>query len=448
MKTYARSVRRIWDGEDVPVAKRQRIEPKKAPAISSINAAPTPGTSDENMQRAIRETSVAVSSSPSRKNSAIFSGSDAHTEETADTATPPSSPPPAPQVTPPANSTRKPTFNFLKRKRDASNGTREESEPLAEVVNNSSSVRAPAPTPQQEEPPKPKPQQPPERKQSHSKQAQPRPSFPSLEKRPNLTQMTLDLGVETRKTCRDCGMEYVTSNQDDATLHRMWHDKDDGGVDLGKAFQRGSAMRWAYEVPHIEGIVVVVDRKTSAPAKCHVKKVLEVVGKELSSVPISEDVLWSQKSLINKGAINGKGIKQSDAEERNDHRSDRYKVFLHIVEGKCVGLCLAERITEGRPVKASEQKEVNGNGAMPSSSISVENVYRPAIVGISRIWVSKTFRRKGVATNLLDCVMSHFIYGMEIDKEEVAFSQPTESGAQLARAWFGEQSGWLVYHED
>lgn len=460
MKTYARSIRRIWDGEDVAVAKRQRIEQKKPPVMNNSTAAPTPGTSDENMQRAIRETSVAVSSSPSRKNSAIFSGSDAHTDETVDTATPPSSPPPVPQVTPPANITRKPTFNFLKRKRDATNGTREESEPLTEVVNNSSSIRAPttasaptpapapAPHPQQEQPPRPKPQQPPERKQSHSKQAQPRPSFPSLEKKPVLTQMTLDLGAETRKTCRECGMEYVTSNPDDVAMHRMWHDKDDGGVDLGKAFQKGSAMRWAYEVPHIEGIVVVVDRKTSTPARLQVKKALDVVGRELSSVPITEEVLWSQKSLINKGAINGKGVKQSDAEERNDHRSDRYKVFLHIKDGKCVGLCLAERITEGRPVKASEQKEVNGNAAAPSSSITVHGTSRPAVVGISRIWVSKTFRRKGVATNLLDCVMNHFIYGMEIDKEEVAFSQPTESGGQLARAWFGDASGWLVYNED
>jgi hypothetical protein len=34
---------------------------------------------------------------------------------------------------------------------------------------------------------------------------------------------------------------------------------------------------------------------------------------------------------------------------------------------------------------------------------------------------------------------------MIVDKERVAFSQPTESGGNLARKWFGRQSGWHVY---
>jgi len=34
---------------------------------------------------------------------------------------------------------------------------------------------------------------------------------------------------------------------------------------------------------------------------------------------------------------------------------------------------------------------------------------------------------------------------VEVPKGMVAFSQPTESGARLAREWFGMQSGWSVY---
>ncbi|KAL9106975.1 MAG: hypothetical protein Q9227_008098 [Pyrenula ochraceoflavens] len=469
MKTYARSIRRIWDGEDVPGAKKQRIEQKKAPATTKVvSAAPTPGTSDENIQRAIRETSVAASSSPSRKNSAIFSASDAHTD---DTNTPPSSPPP-PQVTPPANNTRKPTFNFLKRKREveANGAYREESEPLVEVVNNSSTSRAASTinTTTQSQPHRPL--QPAERKQSHShnthhnqtapKSSHPKPTktpqtptFPSLVKKPStsttnsnsastpaLHQTTLSLpgAQDTRRTCKECSMSYIASNPDDAALHRMWHDKDSAGVDLGKAFSKGSAMRWAYEVPHIEGIVVVVDRKTSAPARAQVKKVLEVVGKELGSVPIDEATLWSQKDI-------GRRRKSTVGEDNENQKSDRYKVFLHIKDAKCVGLCLAERITHGRPVVKSS------SSAASQEHIELAETTKPAVVGISRIWTSVASRGQGIARNLVDCVMNNFIYGMEIEKEEVAFSQPTEAGGRLARAWFGDaegQGGWLVYGEE
>lgn len=389
MKTYARSIRRAWDGADAPTAKRICVE--KAKVVEET---------EDNLERAIRASSVAASSSPSRRTSTIFS-SDAHDN---DSVTPPSSPPP-PRITSPVVNERKPTFSFLKRKHGA---IRDDSEPLAEVSHSSMNASAP-PT-----------------------------------KKPKLVQMQIDLGGETRKTCAGCSMEYVPSNSEDATLHRMFHDMNEGGVELSKAFMKSPVMRWAWTVTNIPGSVVVVDRKGSPPARNHAKKVLDVVNKELSAAEIDDSLLWSQKSLAKSS-----DIKQSDAEERNDHKSDRYKVFMHVKDDKCIGMCLAERITEGRRVKAAP-KENGDKDATPrpkSSSISVEEEPTPAVVGVSRIWTSRAFRRKGIAVNLLDCVMNHFIYGMGIDKEEIAFSQPTESGKQLAEDWYGEESGWLVYNE-
>ena len=81
------------------------------------------------------------------------------------------------------------------------------------------------------------------------------------------------------------------------------------------------------------------------------------------------------------------------------------------------------------------------------------------LLGISRIWVSKSHRRKGIATRLLDSARAHFFYGFRVPKKMVAFSQPTESGRQLAEKWFGavalekrtdgssEGDGWHVYAE-
>jgi N-acetyltransferase len=390
MRTYSRNVRRTWDGDDFRVTKRRRLQNSK---VTNEN--------DDSLERAIRATSVAISSSPSRKNSTVFS----HESNDEDTVTPPSSPPP--RISPPAVKARKPTFSFLKRKHDA---IREDSEPLGEVINSSNRTSAP-----------PKKQQ-------------------------TLHQMQLDLGGATRKTCLECGMEYVPANDEDATLHRMFHNMNGEGVELGKTFMK-SAMKWVYEVAHIEGSVVVVDRKISPPARKVVQKVLGTVNKELSAVDIDDAILWSQRILDEKES--GSGVKQSESEKRNDHKSDRYKVFLHVKDGRCVGLCLAERITKAHRVSGEKNQKGQREAAVgvKSSSISIEEETIPAVVGVSRIWTSKSFRRKGIANNLLECVMNQFIYGMEIDKDELAFSQPTESGGQLARAWYGEESGWLVYNE-
>lgn len=61
------------------------------------------------------------------------------------------------------------------------------------------------------------------------------------------------------------------------------------------------------------------------------------------------------------------------------------------------------------------------------------------------MWTSNEHRKKGIATRMLDCVKADFLYGMTVGKEQIAFSQPTESGQNLARKWFRQEFGWLVY---
>ncbi|RAH58203.1 sister chromatid cohesion acetyltransferase Eco1 [Aspergillus piperis CBS 112811] len=407
MKTYGRPLWRVYDDDQRPAAKKRRVQ--------------SGNDSDEaenSIQYAIRESSAAIMSSPSRRNSILLSEG---TQED-DLSTPPSSPPP--RLSPPPANTRKPTFAFLKRKqsatKDASNGTpvtngttttttttttngTTNGTPLTEV--NSNSVRASVDPPKKKAP---QPQQP-----------------------PVLKQMQIDLGHEVRRTCATCGMEYVPSNTEDAALHKKFHDMNSTGVDLGKAFMRANASRWVYEATRFdEGYVVIVDRKASPTAKNQAKKVLEVICKELSSPTIEDEVLWSQTEAP-------KHLQQNGVPEK----VDRYKVFLHMKDSRCVGACLTERIWESRPVKKSA---VSGNG--PDSSVTVGEERHPAIVGISRIWTSGSSRRKGIAMDLLDCVVSNFIYGMEIPKEQVAFSQPTESGKGLAQSFFGNEE-WHVYEE-
>ncbi|KAA8645472.1 ESCO family N-acetyltransferase [Aspergillus tanneri] len=391
MKTYGRPLWRVYDDDQRPAAKKRRVQSGNESDEAAENS----------LQYAIRESSAAVLSSPSRRNSVLLSEGTQEDE----LSTPPSSPPP--RLSPPPANTRKPTFSFLKRKHAATKDPGSAT-PLTEV--NSNSVRAST--------------DPPKKKMA--------PSQPALPQQPVLKQMQIDLGHEVRRTCATCGMEYVPSNSEDASLHKKFHDMNSTGVDLGKAFMRANASRWVYEATRFEeGYVVIVDRKASPTAKNQAKKVLEVIGKELSSPEIQDEVLWSQVEAPKHLRKNG-----------SSEKVDRYKVFLHMKDSRCVGACLTERIWESRPV---EKPSAAQNGT--DSAVTVREETHPAIVGISRIWTSGSSRRKGIAMDLLDCVVSNFIYGMEIPKEQMAFSQPTGSGKALAQSFFGDEE-WHVYEEN
>jgi N-acetyltransferase len=497
MRTYSRNVRRAWDGDDYRPPKRLRLHDTwnasstAAPALNE-NAL-NPLDLEDSLERAIRETSVAaMSSSPSRKNSTIFSAAESQDDDVgSSTITPPSSPPPELQITPPKVKARKPTFSFLnksnkdkkdhknaKRKRDGqSSGPGEErrsdsSEPLMEILNSSTRAQSSQPStsdaPSQQDP-------------NTTPVARPTLQIPSQAAPPKqkLVQTILDLGQPLLPTtCSQCQMSYTPSLPEDVQLHNMYHNRDSAGIELGKAFLK-SAMRWCYQVPQIPGSVIVVDRKMAHPSRRVVQKVLGIVNKELGSVDIKEDELWSQR--VPEG--------EKD-EESGGKKADRYKAFLHIIDEKCVGICLAERISKAhrvlpRETANSESLPLNGHfglnrpaspapteaneedqhhkvsqqpqiptpvasptSASPSSSITISEETYPAVVGVSRIWTSKAFRHKGIANNLLECVMNQFIYGLELEPLQLAFSQPTEGGAALARNWFGEQHGWAVYRED
>lgn len=450
MRTYNRNVRRAWDGEDYHAPKRLKLDgPRRVPR------APTNENhyfdTEDNLQRAIRETSVAaMSSSPSRKNSTVFSYETAEVHEPT-TLTPPSSPPPMLEITPPANKQRKGTFSAMekkkqrerlklaKRKRDEGDyqTAYDESEPLSEIMNSSSRAVGLAGTP------------------SNTSGAVQPPSKTAAQQQRSLTQSVLDFGQSTTPiTCSACHMTYTPSAAEDVRLHDMYHNRHKAGIELDKPFMK-SAMKWCYEVPNIPGSVVVVDRKISLPARRTVQKVLEVVNKELGSVDIPEDELWGQKVLEGEG---------EDA-----RKVDCYRVFLHVIDAKCVAVCLAERISKAYKVNTTnlppDGNVTNGNDSedsallTPTSSSALQTQYPSSadlqldsessgvIVGVSRIWTSQSFRKKGIANNLLDCVLTQFIYGLDIDKEEVAFSQPTDMGAALARSWFGNNVGWRVYKE-
>jgi N-acetyltransferase len=121
-----------------------------------------------------------------------------------------------------------------------------------------------------------------------------------------------------------------------------------------------------------------------------------------------------------------------------------------------------------------EEEEKNLSVDQP---IRVATKSSPARLGISRIWTAPTHRGQGIANSLLNQAIEHYndrvvdhsstksidaepseeALGSDkpkqetsneletVSKDQIAFSQPTDAGAKLARKWFGKKYGWLVY---
>ena len=323
-------------------------------------------------------------------------------DDHADCFSPPSSPPnrqrrsPTPQV-----QIRKPTFSFLGRKRKRVETEPETDTPLSEIPLNATYMRKSLP----------------------------------LAKKPRLTQMRIDLGGEIQRTCKECGMEYIPSHEEDAALHKSFHGLNIDGVDLGKGFVKEARLLDRLDEG---GSVVVVDNRSSASIRRRARKVLGVVKTDLGAVEIEDEKLWGPQEKIHTKAKSK--VLGGMAEEYP-------KLFLYCLGDKCVGVCLAERIRSASKVVARAADH-------PKGSLATEPSVAPMLLGISRIWTSKSHRRRGIASILLDSARLHYFYGIEVPRKMVAFSQPTESGSQLAERWFSSRENkddradtWHVYAE-
>lgn len=121
------------------------------------------------------------------------------------------------------------------------------------------------------------------------------------------------------------------------------------------------------------------------------------------------------------------------------------------VKEKIVGGLIAQHISSAMRIATKE--EMDSVADVAASMIHVEgNLYcRPEQIrtpmGIPRLFVSSTHRRKGIAQLLLTAAAKTFIHGCELDPEkgEVAFSQPTSMGRVVMEKW--GKGGVRVYEE-
>lgn len=300
-----------------------------------------------------------------------------------------------------------------------------------------------------------------------------------------LTQMQISIGQEVQKKCKVCGMEYIASSDEDRKLHDKYHKQNAEGCDVGKEFLAKAREGTVFETPNKGDSIVAVDGHDSIWRKKRARAALEVVQRELGAVDIPDKQLWdpNPRHLPNASNIS------------------RHTVYMYVRQNKCIGLLLVEQITEGNKVvqpaakrprtedlpakaKTSALERLRERRALQKESVAEDpqpiqlaTKSTPSSLGISRIWTSPSHRGQGVAQCLLDQALEYHNARVvqlnraneasvghskpdsdstsqaapsrqpieQINKDHVAFSQPTEVGAKLARKWTGKKYGWLVY---
>lgn len=154
---------------------------------------------------------------------------------------------------------------------------------------------------------------------------------------------------------------------------------------------------------------IVVIRPNCAPEVKAAMEIMNKVNDELNA-PHDENDFWSSEQ--------GKG-----------------KAFLYIKNERAVGVITMELLEQDR-----------GRWMVYDTKSIIEHIRPAFVVGISRIWVCRTERHKNIATRLLEAARENTVYGKCIEKWEVAWSQPTESGGKLASKYNGvrHKSGKLL----
>ncbi|KAM6444883.1 N-acetyltransferase ESCO1 [Rhynochetos jubatus] len=229
-------------------------------------------------------------------------------------------------------------------------------------------------------------------------------------------QLIIDAGQKRfgAISCNICGMLYTASNPEDETQHLLFHNQFISAV----KYVGWKKERILAEYPDGKIIMVLPD-----DPKYALKKVEEI--REM----VDNDLGFQQAPLM---------------------CYSRTKTLLFISnDKKVIGCLIAEHIQWGYRVIEEKVPEVSSENEKViferQKAWCCSTSPEPAICGISRIWVFSMMRRKKVASRMIECLRSNFIYGSYLSKEEIAFSDPTPDGKLFATQYCGT-GRFLVYN--
>lgn len=225
--------------------------------------------------------------------------------------------------------------------------------------------------------------------------------------KPKYIQSTLVLGTKYGSKiirCTECGMTYSKQSHHDILIHTKFHELSIKGKKWSK--------KWGQEVcvhepeanltpalsqdnfsPENDKIVMI--RPNHSNEVNATLEIMALVNNELNA-PHDENKFWSEQENLGKA-------------------------FVYVKDGKAVGAVTMEILANNR-----------GRWMIYKNKIIVQNSRPQFKLGISRIWVCKSQRLRGIARKLLDTARQNTIRGEIVPKQLVAWSQPSDNGGKMA----------------
>ncbi|KAF8072082.1 hypothetical protein FPV67DRAFT_919148 [Lyophyllum atratum] len=264
-------------------------------------------------------------------------------------------------------------------------------------------------------------------------------------KQKTLTQLHFCIDQPILRACPQCGLSYTKGAPDDESLHRTQCARIQRGMEWGreeeKETMKGGIVQVASGVRLKDGKKGrIIYFKADAGGKIGSKltSLLETINLTLSSPPLTPEILRESKAYLFL-------LPSSTASGRE----------------KIAGCVIAQRISTAMaiasPAECKEATQSSSDTTAPptASLIAVDTstglfchpTPLPTPLGISRLFVPSTHRRRGIARHLLSAAAETFIHGCPLDprKGQVAFTQPTGDGNAVMMGWGG--GGVRIYEE-
>ncbi|EJD53289.1 hypothetical protein AURDEDRAFT_81654 [Auricularia subglabra TFB-10046 SS5] len=261
-------------------------------------------------------------------------------------------------------------------------------------------------------------------------QTRKKPATASAKAKPALTQMHLAFNNNPVKPCKTCGLTYTRGASEDEALHKTHCARVQRGLDWGRDEEKDVVRAGVQSIDAaavlrsgLDGRIVACKADIAGgKVGAKVNILMEMISTVLSAPPLSARALANTKLYLFLVQPKGGAAREQIA-----------------------GCLLAQRISTALAVIPDGSGEPQPDGKLVHGLYCAPKPL-PTALGIPRVFVPLSYRRKGVAHALLKAAARTAIHGCALDprKGEVAFSQPTDGGRQLMNA-FGVTR---VYEED
>lgn len=223
----------------------------------------------------------------------------------------------------------------------------------------------------------------------------------SSKRRRTLIQTHIDVGQHdiSARRCPECQMVYAPGASNDNTLHARHHTR----------YIRQSNYRPSFSGWMDERIIGSIN------------------SGRLIAVTACDVITWRRRAVdIDKFVANH----LSTSDKLNLKINDiGWLAVMFVIEGFVQAFLLVDVVRKARVGRVGRDGIVS---IADNENVKIKN---GAMCGVRKIWVGNEWRRKGVASKMIDAARLNLVYGVVINKGCVAYTATTVAGGRFAKAY-------------